>query len=261
MDRIIELDEDRREFYFSKIISSSGAKKEKISFWNQVLKSHLWTLGHSLNFTFAPETIGKNFVFKGNEPDCILQIIDILLKDSVLRPRFNDHENGLASTILSGLYSAAMTIFTSLSSTLEEEDDEIPSLASFPKEIIHFELLEECCSKLFKYIKLNNTLLMDKVDFTTNIKLALGIATIDEKDVKLMERLLIKQNRLLVGKHGDSDDEISSSSIVYKFHLNPATIIAPITEIDFGRLALKRTAHNLAKQIATMHLDIDRFVL
>lgn len=256
MPRLEELDEERREFYFSKLSNSNQlSKNEKIAFWNGILKSRY--LIPNSKFTFEPATIGKEFVFGplGQEPACILQIISILMKESVLvdanRP---ENDQSIVSEIFSEVYSVLKTLFGS-SGNDDDHDEEILASSTFPKVLLHHELLEECCLKVFKFIKMNNTLLLDKVDFASSVKQALGFATLDDNDLKMIERLLIKQNKLLVGKQGFN---IESSTIVYKFHIHPTTVIAPITEIDFGRLTLKRTACNLTKQIEAMHLDIER---
>ena len=252
-DRLNQLDSEQREFYFAKLSTTNQlSKNEKIEFWNEMIKTMLMESTaegkKTTRFTLAPSSLKKAFSFGSmkQEPACILQVLHILQKEEAIVDASKQDTPFLK---LSGIFSVIRDLLVGP----YNDDHEGVSEKSFPQVMLHKELLDESCVTLMKYIKSKNQVLMDEINFVENVKAALDIDMIDDADLKRIEKELISQNRLLIEKH--------ASITAYKFSTNPASVMVPVSEIEFGQLSLNRTCISLTNQISEMNENIDRFVI
>lgn len=262
------LSSDQIEFYCSRLSSiNKVSKQDKVRFWSGRIKDYLKKSApqnpggkRTQRFTFAPSELAAELTLGplNQVPICLPQILAVLLEESAIQ----DAAKSTSTTIIATIFSVAMGLFSNGTRSLSSSSDDLAALqASLPKQLLHTEVLEDACSTFIKYIKANNTpLLMDEVDFMSCLKKALAIDYIDDLDSSLVIKELTRQNRLLIGNGKiEAENGITSASArVYKFQIDSATQIAPISEVDVGRVTLKRTRHNLSAQITEMEENIKR---
>jgi hypothetical protein len=265
--RIASLSNDQIEFYFSKLSSvNQVSKRDKIRFWNECIKSFLKSGrdGRTLQrFTFSPAELASEFTFGplNHAPTCIPQILAVLLEESSIQDASAfTAKSTIPSAIIGTVFSAIKGLFSTGTGSLSSTEDLAALEASLPATLLHTEVLEDTCSIFIKYIKAKNIpLLMDHQDFMLFLKDALGIDHIDDQDVSLLLKELSRQNKLLIRTgNADSENAYSASNSAYKFQLDSAAPIVPISEVDMGYLTLKRTRHSLTSQIEEMDSNIKR---